>query len=110
MARRAGSRHRGPAAFGAVGIHLDREDFGRGEGGGDEFLRFVAVFDDVDLLPAEFVHDSGHTGAPGADTGPNGIDVFIMCLYRELGAEPASRETALISTTPLKISRDLLPE
>ena len=69
--------HRGLAALGPLGVHLDRDHVRRGEGRGDELLGVVGVLDHVDLLSPELLHNGRNPAALGADTGADRVHVLV---------------------------------
>src|SRR5699024_10432265 len=79
-------RHGQPAGAGLAGQQLHLEHLGGAEGGSDEGGGVLAPLDDVDLLAVEMLHHGGHTVAPGADAGRDGVDVGVAGGHRHFGA------------------------
>ena len=76
--------HPGHLRVAVQDVHLDH--LGRRQRVAHVGGRVLGVVDDVDLLPAQLLHDVGHTRAARADAGTLCVDALDGGAHRDLGA------------------------
>ena len=81
-------------------VESDLFDTGRAQGLSDQALGVVTPFNDIDLLPAEFIHDLSPRRARAPTQAPHGDDVGSFEATAILVRWRGSRAIARISTSP----------